>query len=65
MLLELPTGPWSSKTRRSVPYRLRGALEDVDQVHQGPVQAEDGVLTVQADRVVEEPIADVLILVDE
>ena len=40
-----------------------GALEDVDQVDQGPFQAEDGVLAVVF-RVLEELVADQLLLVD-
>ncbi len=46
------------------PVPVRGALEDVDQVVQGPVEPEDRVLAL-AHRVVEEAVADPLLLVDQ
>ena len=46
------------------PVAVGGALEDVDQVHQRPFEAEDGVLPA-FDRVVEELVAGQLLLVDD
>jgi len=46
------------------PVALRRALEDVDQAHQGLLEAEDGVLAIEG-QVLEELEADVLLLVDD
>ena len=46
------------------PVAVGGAHEDVDQVDQGPFQAEDGVLALVV-RVLEELVADQLLLVDD
>ena len=64
MLLELPTGPCKQEHAPLGPVALRGALEDVDQAHQGPLEAEDGVLALEVE-VLEELVADVLLLVDD
>ena len=60
VLLVLPTGPCSNSTRRSMPY-LGRALKDVDDLHQGAREAEDGVAAVVVG-VIEEPVADQAVL---
>ena len=64
VLLELPTGPCRSRTRALGAVAVGGALEDVDEIHQRPLQPEDGVLAVVVG-VLEELVADELLLVDD
>ncbi len=64
VLLELPTGPCSKQHATLGAVTMRGALEDVDQVQERPVEAEDRILTAGVG-IVEEFVTDALILIND